>query len=154
MKRFEKKDYLVVIIIVLFSFLIIPIPIIKALFSSYFSFLEKWADHPMRIVRKAIVSKIPEIKTSQHGDREVIELSLIKLELNVNASEVSVIGDFTKWKPMKMNKDKDNRWYYTLPVVKGNYRYIFLVDGKEMLDPINPDFDFYDNKKVSVLVIK
>lgn len=154
MKRLEKKDYLIIIIIMLFGFLVVPVPIIKALFSSYFSFLEKWAEHPLRIVRRAIVSKIPEVKTSQQGDREVVELSLLKLEININASDVSVIGDFTKWKPVKMNRDKNNKWYYTVPVIKGSYRYMFLVDGKEVLDPINPDFSFYDDKKVSVLNIK
>lgn len=155
MKRLEKKDYLIVLSVMLFLFLIIPIPIIKSLFASYFGFIERWSDYPMQLVRRTIVSKIPEVKTSRNGDAEVIELALINLELSINASDVSVVGDFTKWKPVKMAKDpKTNKWYYTFPALRGSYRYIFLVDGKEMLDPINPDVDFYENRKVSVLSVK
>lgn len=154
MKSPEKKDYLIILSIVLFIFLIIPVTVLKSIFFQYFGFLDKWVDKPIQMVRRSIVSKVPEVKTSDKGDMSIPELSVVNLSIRINAEKVLIIGDFTKWKAKEMLKNSSDKWSFSMPVIKGVYRYIFIVDGKEMLDPSNPDFDFYENKKVSVLRVE
>ncbi|MCX7905854.1 MAG: glycogen-binding domain-containing protein [Elusimicrobiales bacterium] len=154
MKRLEKKDFLIILIGVLFVFLVIPIPIMRKVFSEYFGFLDRWVDKPMRFVKKSIVSKIPPMNTSESGDMNFPSLHVINIVLEIDASNVLIVGDFTKWRARQMIKGSDKKWSFSVPVVSGNYRYIFLVDGKEVLDPLNPEVDFYNDKKVSVIRVK
>lgn len=154
MRKLEKKDYLIILSVLLFFFLIIPVSIIKRILSEYLSFLDKWAERPMQIAKKAIVSKIDDIKTSDKGDMIVPQLAVVKISIKINANKVTIVGDFTKWQEREMIKDSSDNWSFTIPLTKGVYRYLFIVDGKEMLDPVNPDVDFFDNKKVSVLRVR
>ncbi|MDR0953216.1 MAG: hypothetical protein LBM71_03395 [Elusimicrobiota bacterium] len=51
-----------------------------------------------------------------------------------DASSVAVVGGFTSRKPIAMKKN-GNEWSVTLGVYPGEYRYMYVIDGKEMLDP-------------------
>lgn len=50
---------------------------------------------------------------------------------------VSVIGDFNKWCPNAnpMHREVDGSWKAEIPLHHGHHRYVFLVDGKAVLDP-------------------
>ena len=154
MRRPEKKDYLIFLSVILFLFLIIPVAIIKDIFYQYFRFVDKWVEKPMHVVRRSIVSRIDSGKTSDEGDREVPQFLVVELVIKTNAKEVLIAGDFTKWKMKEMERKSQDSWSFTTPLIKGVYRYVFIVDGKEILDPSNPNFDFYDNRKVSVLKVE
>jgi len=53
------------------------------------------------------------------------------------AKSVSVVGDFNDWQPatQPLQRTPDGCWTTRLELRHGSYRYLFLVDGKPMLDP-------------------
>ena len=53
------------------------------------------------------------------------------------AQSVSLIGDFNDWQPAAhpMQRMPDGCWTARLELRHGSYRYLFLVDGKPVLDP-------------------
>lgn len=53
------------------------------------------------------------------------------------ARSVSVIGDFNDWQPAAtpMQRMPDGRWMVSLDLAHGYHQYLFLVDGRPMLDP-------------------
>ena len=62
---------------------------------------------------------------------------------NRGAKQVSISGNFSGWRPERMNRSDNGVWYYFLPAGEGrqNIRYKFLVDGTWIMDPANPDRD-------------
>jgi len=53
------------------------------------------------------------------------------------AEQVSLIGEFNYWNPAAtpMARQPDGRWMATLELAHGYHEYVFLVDGKPVLDP-------------------
>jgi 1,4-alpha-glucan branching enzyme len=53
------------------------------------------------------------------------------------ARHVTLIGDFNDWHPhaTPMKRQPDGCWHAQLPLRAGHHHYLFLVDGKPMLDP-------------------
>jgi 1,4-alpha-glucan branching enzyme len=53
------------------------------------------------------------------------------------AKSVSLIGDFNGWQPSAhpMKRMPDGVWFLRLELPHGHHQYLFLVDGKAMLDP-------------------
>ena len=153
MKRFEKKDFLIMSIIVIFGFILIPITTFKGFISQYFSFIDRWTSLSVNVITKRIVAKLNSNYTASKGDFSLVEFKFVKFLLNIEAKEVYIKGDFNKWNKSNLSKNKD-RWEIELPLTKGIYRYVFVVDGKEILDPLNPNIGFYNDKKVSVIEVK
>lgn len=52
------------------------------------------------------------------------------------AEKVSLIGDFSNWAPLKMEK-QNNRWVCEVVIPKGEHRYKFLVNEVYLADQIN-----------------
>lgn len=54
-----------------------------------------------------------------------------------DAKHVSVVGDFNQWQahatPMK--RQVDGAWTIQLALNHGHHHYLFIVDGKPVLDP-------------------
>ncbi len=57
-----------------------------------------------------------------------------------DAKAVSVVSGFTMAKPRAMTK-KGNVWEVTLAIAPGNYKYLFIVDGKKTTDPYAEEKD-------------
>ncbi len=53
------------------------------------------------------------------------------------AQLVSLVGDFNQWNPQAtpMHKTPDGRWMVSVELSHGYHCYLFLVDGKSVLDP-------------------
>lgn len=53
------------------------------------------------------------------------------------AKNVFLIGDFNGWEPTAnpMNRMPDGGWVLRLELPHGHHQYLFLVDGKPVLDP-------------------
>ena len=53
------------------------------------------------------------------------------------AKQVSLEGDFNGWDPdaTPMIRQPDGRWMASLELTHGYHEYVFLVDGKRVLDP-------------------
>jgi 1,4-alpha-glucan branching enzyme len=54
-----------------------------------------------------------------------------------DAGRVSLVGDFNDWQPdaTLMRRMPDGNWMAALELPHGYHQYLFLVDGKPMLDP-------------------
>jgi len=51
------------------------------------------------------------------------------------AQQVKLVGDFNRNDPTPMRRMPDGRWMACLDLPHGHHRYVFLVDGKAVLDP-------------------
>ncbi len=51
------------------------------------------------------------------------------------ARSVELTGDFTSWRPLRMQHLTDGWWFYQLELCHGHHLYRFLVDGEPVLDP-------------------
>ncbi|WP_424245057.1 hypothetical protein Dip510_000169 [Elusimicrobium posterum] len=49
--------------------------------------------------------------------------------------KVQIASGFTMAKPQNLKKDKDGVWSGTFIIYPGEYKYIFIVDGRNTLDP-------------------
>ncbi|MCC7430348.1 alpha-glucosidase C-terminal domain-containing protein [bacterium] len=64
----------------------------------------------------------------------------ITFSTNKTYSKVQLAGDFNGWNPNSTELQKTkNDWETTLLLEQGKYPYQFVVDGKWILDPTNPD---------------
>jgi len=88
----------------------------------------------------------PAIKLSK--DASGNPASLLNLGETVNfklagyeqAQQVTVAGDFNKWRPNELFMKKENGvWVLPYTLAGGNNQYKFIVDGKWILDPANPN---------------
>jgi 1,4-alpha-glucan branching enzyme len=73
-----------------------------------------------------------------------------------DAQAVSVIGDFNNWDPAAhpMKQHVDGAWRIQIPIPHGHHQYLFLVDGKPVLDPQSNGIARNEkNEKVSVLAV-
>ncbi len=54
-----------------------------------------------------------------------------------NAVNVCLVGDFNEWQPAAnpMRRMPDGFWMASLELPHGYHHYLFLVDGKPVLDP-------------------
>jgi len=54
-----------------------------------------------------------------------------------DAAHVSLIGDFNGWRPeaTPMRRMPDGNWMASLDLLHGHHQYLFVVDGKRVLDP-------------------
>jgi len=54
-----------------------------------------------------------------------------------HAQCVALVGDFNDWDPTAtpMCRMSDDRWMASLELPHGYHQYVFLVDGRPMLDP-------------------
>lgn len=65
---------------------------------------------------------------------------LIFRYISAQANSVSVVGDFNDWDPSShpLERRDDDLWRLTLPLDDGGWRYLFVVDGRWVVDPENP----------------
>lgn len=61
--------------------------------------------------------------------------------INPTAGSVFVAGSFNNWntRANPMTKDKVGRWKAVIPLSPGKYQYKFVVDGRWLEDPSNPN---------------
>jgi 1,4-alpha-glucan branching enzyme len=74
----------------------------------------------------------------------------------VDAQEVFIIGDFNDWDPRThpMKRQHDGMWRIELPLCHGHHHYLFMVDGKPLLDPrANGVARNGRNEKVSLVAV-
>jgi len=61
-----------------------------------------------------------------------------------DAGSVQLAGSFNNWDPERTRlsqTNNDGTWYTILPLEEGNYTYQYVVDGKHVTDPANPNVE-------------
>lgn len=85
---------------------------------------------------------------------DYIQMALFSLQGYQQATKISVIGNFNGWNADRnVLEKKGDKWECSIPFPPGRYSYRFVVDGKEICDPDNPDRTTYRSKSYSVLTI-
>ena len=72
------------------------------------------------------------------------------------AAAVFIIGDFNDWNPTAhpMERQYDGTWLTQVPLNHGHHHYLFLVDGKPVLDPRAQGIGRNElNEKVSLIAV-
>jgi 1,4-alpha-glucan branching enzyme len=72
------------------------------------------------------------------------------------AQAVCLMGDFNDWDPRShpMKRQPDGAWRLDLPLNHGHHHYLFVVDGKPVLDPRAQGVARnHLNEKVSLLAV-
>ncbi len=87
--------------------------------------------------------------------RDYIRDVLFSLEGYDQAKKVAVIGRFNGWNPDRnILERKGNHWQSQILFPPGKYAYRFVVDGKEICDPDNPDQGTYRSEPYSILTVE
>ncbi len=101
------------------------------------------ADTALIIARKNIR---PVENLRIHAGRQSIDIPLFRSTLqqitfrlpdSEHYHQVAIKADFTGWQSIPMHKE-NKVWSYTTLLDPGQYPYLFVADGREMLDPANP----------------
>ena len=74
-----------------------------------------------------------------------------------NASKVELVGDFNRWgqDPVSLTPYKKGYFETSVALASGEYKYAFLVDGKEMPDPSNQDRQILpDGREVCIKTVR
>ena len=70
------------------------------------------------------------------------------------ATQVEIIGDFSRWKPLAMTKNADGVWEFSVDLAPGEHGYKFRVNGgKWVFDPNNAErmtSGKYENSAITV----
>ncbi len=84
-------------------------------------------------------------------------LSFVEFTLEApKAKTVYLMGNFNHWTPatIKMLKRESGEWSVFLPLPLGRCQYLFVVDGKNLLDPKNPNSETLNGETVSVRKVR
>lgn len=74
-----------------------------------------------------------------------------------NAAAVELVGDFNRWgkDPISLTAYKKGYFETSVALASGEYKYAFLVDGKEMPDPSNQDRQILpDGREVCIKTVR
>jgi len=72
------------------------------------------------------------------------------------AQKVELIADFNRWgkDPVVLRGYKKGYFETSVALVRGQYRYAFLVDGQRTLDPTNMDRQVYEGQQVCLKTVR
>lgn len=147
---------IVLIWVSLAALIIISVPSVffhKAV-SKYFGFLGGWETG---LVKPSRPSAMPPMrKSAGKALNPQPELRFARFSIKAkDASEVRLIGDFNKWDPAALKLVKRNgAWETIVPLPPGEYRYAFIIDGDQTVDPSNPETADRNGTRVSVRSVK
>jgi 1,4-alpha-glucan branching enzyme len=135
------------------AFAVVCIPSLTLLESvtSYGRFLMGFEPGTLRPVRMT--------STPHAGSRRSEpKLDFVEFKLKApSAKKVGLVGDFNGWKQDTLTlqrQGKDGVWELLVPLPRGRYHYLFVVDGAEKLDPGNPEKSPAEGRVASIKVVK
>ena len=72
------------------------------------------------------------------------------------AKKVEIAADFNRWgkDPIVLKAYRKGYFDTSVALTAGEYKYVFLVDGKDVLDPSNKDRTFVDGREVCIKTVK
>lgn len=152
----ERKSLLMTAALAALVLVSVPGVIFNDAMKKYMAFMGGWST---ATVKPSRISYLPPSRPRfERPDVPVQqELRFVKISIKVQgAKKVSLAGEFNKWDPeaLPLTKAGSGRWTAMIPLPPGKYKYVCFADGKEILDPLNPDTDTENGRKVSVLTVK
>jgi len=73
-----------------------------------------------------------------------------------NAKQVELAGDFNRWgkDPIVLKGYRKGYFETSVALTAGEYKYVFLVDGQDRLDPMNKDRIVLNGREVCIKTVK
>lgn len=73
-----------------------------------------------------------------------------------NAQKVSLAADFNRWgkDPIDLKAYRKGYFETSVALTGGEYKYVFVVDGQDMLDPTNKDRTVVDGREVCIKTVR
>ncbi|OGS11383.1 MAG: hypothetical protein A2234_00300 [Elusimicrobia bacterium RIFOXYA2_FULL_58_8] len=152
----ERKSMLLTLALAALILVSVPGVIFNDAVKKYFNFMGGWNTATIKPSRTNYLP--PTRPRHERPDAPARpELRFVTFSVKIaGAAEVKIAGDFNKWNPesLPLAKKPGNRWEAIIPLPPGKYKYLCRVDGREVLDPLNPDTDTETGRKVSLLTVK
>ncbi len=85
------------------------------------------------------------------------EVKYRKFYLTVpGAQKVELAADFNRWgkDPIELKAYRKGYFETSVALTAGEYKYVFVVDGDEVLDPMNEDRQTVDGRRVCIKTVK
>jgi len=152
----ERRSILLLVSLAAFALVSIPGVIFNDAVKKYFNFMGGWSTATIKPSR---ANYMPPTRPRHERPDEAPQpqLRFVKFSVKIShAKEVKVAGEFNKWNfdALSLVKRGGSTWEAILPLPPGKYKYLYRIDGKEVLDPLNPDTDTDAGRKVSLLTVK
>ena len=99
---------------------------------------------------------LPHRDGGRHGVEPTAQLDFIEFRLKEpKAKKVELIGDFNGWNEtgLPLSRQAAGVWELLLPLPRGRHHYLFVVDGRPILDPSNAQAADIAGRRASVKVI-
>ncbi|MFH1259426.1 MAG: isoamylase early set domain-containing protein [Elusimicrobiota bacterium] len=111
------------------------------------------------IIEELIQKEQPEKKELSEKKEQFVQKKrhILFQYRNSRPKTVSIVGNFNRWDPKAhpMIKGKNNSWEVMIKLDPGEYFYKYVVDGRTIRDPNNPNFvDDGQGGKNSMLIVK
>ncbi|WP_424244869.1 hypothetical protein Dip510_002143 [Elusimicrobium posterum] len=100
------------------------------------------------------VRPLPTPKPAEQFDTEI---KFRKFYLTApGAKRVEILADFNNWGQSPIVLKEYNKSYFdvTVALASGEYKYVFLIDGKETLDPTNNDRVDFNGREVCIKTVR
>ncbi|PIU20342.1 MAG: hypothetical protein COT18_02795 [Elusimicrobia bacterium CG08_land_8_20_14_0_20_59_10] len=152
----ERKSLLLALALAGLVLVSVPGVIFNDAVKKYFSFMGAWNTATIKPSRSSFLPPMRPRHERPDAPPQP-ELRFVKFSVKIaGAKTVKITGDFNNWNPeaLSLVKKARNRWEAILPLPPGKYKYLCRIDGKEVLDPLNPDTDTENGRKVSLLTVK
>jgi hypothetical protein len=151
----ERKSWLLAAAFAAFVLISVPSVLFNNAIQKYFKFVNSWS---VATIRPSRLSRLPEphYRGARDGDLPQPELRFVKFSVKLaGAKKVKVAADFNKWNPdvLELSKRGKDVWETIVPLPPGKYRYLYNIDGQNVLDPMNPDTDMDSGRKISLLTV-
>lgn len=118
--------------------------------SGYFTYLDVWAT-------EAAQQTPPKITPGKPAGFDPAEIKYRRFFISSpGAKRVALIADFNGYGEREVLLKPYKRGYFEISVAlaAGDYRYVFNVDGKDVLDPLNKDVVETDGRKFNVKTVR
>ncbi|MBR4355809.1 MAG: hypothetical protein IKP96_04505 [Elusimicrobiaceae bacterium] len=72
------------------------------------------------------------------------------------AQKVELVADFNRWgkDPIVLKAYRKGYFDTSVALTAGEYKYVFVVDGQDVLDPMNKDRRVIDGREVCIKTVK
>ena len=139
-------------------FLILFIVALLGLLSAGEDFFTFTSDTIRTAAQAEPIKKEEALKRSRPADMQLEnEIKYRKFFITApKAQKVELIADINGWGKYPVELKGNDKGYFetTLVLPAGEYKYLFLVDGKEVLDPLNTDRRKVDGREVCIKTVK
>ena len=102
-------------------------------------------------------SVVPQPQKPQKTAQFDAEIKFRKFFITApNAKQVALAADFNDWGAAPIILTPYTKGYFdtSVALAAGEYKYIFLVDGKETLDPVNKDIVEFNGRQINIKTVK